>query len=139
MKYKILIIDDDINIIETIKRRLVFESNLDVSGVTNPIEGIELIKNEKIDIVLTDISMPEMDGITVLRNIKMIDGLTQVIIMTGYSSSDKAIECLSLGANDYILKPFDEMDNVVELINITIDKIIRWKKIIIKSGKNIKL
>ncbi len=139
MKYKVLIIDDDINIIETIKRRLIFENNLDAIGTTNPLEGIEIIKKEKIDIVLTDISMPEMDGITVLKKIKIIDGLAQVIIMTGYSNSNMAIECLQFGANDYLLKPFEDMDYIVKLINITIEKIIRWKKIIIRSSKNVKV
>jgi len=138
MAYKLLIIDDEADIIEVIKRRLIFEDNLEVEGVTNPLLALEKIKKEKIDIVLLDIAMPELDGITTLKKIKEIDGLVQVIIMTGYSTTDKAIECLRLGANDYILKPFEDMDNIVNLVNITIEKINRWRKIIMKSVKSVK-
>jgi len=98
-----------------------------------------MIKREKVDIILTDISMPEMNGLDVLKNVKDIDAFAQVIIMTGYSTSDLAIECLRYGANDYLLKPFDDMEAIVNLINITIEKIIRWKKIIIRSVKTLKV
>ncbi|HON56258.1 MAG TPA: response regulator [bacterium] len=139
MKYKVLIIDDDVNILETIKRRLDFEEKLQVIAKTNPLEAIDMIKREKVDIILTDISMPEMNGLDVLKNVKDIDAFAQVIIMTGYSTSDLAIECLRYGANDYLLKPFDDMEAIVNLINITIEKIIRWKKIIIRSVKTLKV
>lgn len=132
MNYKVLVVDDDKNMLETLNRGLIFVDNVEVTLSESPLEAIEIIKREKIHIVIADISMPEMDGIKLLETIKKIDGLVQVIIMTGYSSANKAIECLSLGANDYLLKPFD-MNDVKNVLNISIEKLERWKKIIQKS------
>ncbi|HOK39650.1 MAG TPA: response regulator [bacterium] len=135
MKRKILIIDDEENIIDTLKYRLELEENLEVKSETNPIKAIELIEKEKFHIVLTDIMMPEMDGITLLKKIKEIDGLIQVIIMTGFTTTEKAIECLNAGANDYILKPFDDLEEIVKLLNYSIEKLNRWDEIVKKSFK----
>lgn len=65
-----------------------------------------MIKNNKFHIVITDIVMPNMNGIDLLKAAKSYDALTQVIMMTGYSTMEITIQSLEFGANDYILKPF---------------------------------
>jgi signal transduction histidine kinase/FixJ family two-component response regulator len=69
-------------------------------------EGIRMATLRRYDIVFTDIKMPGITGIEVLERVKAIDASTQVIVITGYGSIETAVECMKLGAFDYIGKPF---------------------------------
>jgi YesN/AraC family two-component response regulator len=95
---------------------------------SNPVTALEMIKEKKYHLILTDIIMPEMDGIELLKVVKAYEPLAQVIITTGFSTIDKTISCLELGANDYILKPFKSNDNVLEVIEQSVKKLERWKE-----------
>ncbi len=125
--YKILIVDDESDILESLKKNLVLEGYR-VETTEDSQEALERIKNDKFHIVLTDIVMPKMDGIELLREIKSYDALAQVIMMTGYSTMDKTIKSLESGANDYILKPFKSVEYVISIINLSIDKLERWRE-----------
>ncbi len=136
MKMNILIVDDEVEINNTLTRFLELEDRYSIDSVTDPFEALEKVKREKIHILLTDIMMPRMSGIELLDHVKTADGLTQVIMMTAYSTIDKVIECLEKGANDYILKPFDDLEEVKMVIDITAEKLSRWKQTLIQSKKN---
>ncbi len=124
--YKILVVDDEREILESLKKNLILEGYcVEISEGSE--EALEKIKNDKFHIVLTDIVMPGIDGIELLREIKSYDALSQVIMMTGYSTMDKTIKSLENGANDYILKPFKNIEYVIELINLSIAKLERWR------------
>lgn len=69
-------------------------------------EGVRMATERRYDIVLTDIKMPGITGIEVLERVKAIDSSTQVVVITGYGSVESAVECMKLGAFDYIGKPF---------------------------------
>jgi YesN/AraC family two-component response regulator len=71
-------------------------------------EGLEIFKQEKPPIVLTDIKMPGMDGLAVLQQIKEIDPNTQVIVITGHGDTDLAQQALDSGATDFINKPINK-------------------------------
>ena len=101
---KILIIDDEKNIVKFLSMSLKVDGYETVVAY-NGAEGIEVFKKEQPDIVLTDIKMPEMDGLEVLRQIKMIDPETEVIIITGHGDIDSTIAALQRGASDFINKP----------------------------------
>lgn len=133
-KYKILIVDDEVDIVNTIKNHLVLEGYT-VGTATSAVEAYDIIKKEKYHIVLTDIVMPEMDGIELLSEIKNYDALTQVIMMTGYTTMDKTLASLELGANDYIIKPFENMEQVMKLIDYSIQKLERWRESITRLVK----
>ncbi|KMT22003.1 response regulator [Clostridium cylindrosporum] len=125
--YKILIVDDESEILDSLRKNLTLEGySVDISS--NPLEAIEKVKNNKYHIVLTDIVMPEMDGIELLREVKTYDSLTQVIMMTGYSTMDKTLQSLEYGANDYILKPFKSIEFVMDIIDYSIQKLERWRE-----------
>lgn len=101
---KILVIDDE----ETIIRVLSISLKADgykVSTALSGEEGIETYKKNVPDIVLTDIKMPGMDGIEVLKEIKTITPDTEVIIVTGHGDIENAIEALKFGASDFLTKP----------------------------------
>ena len=111
MYFRILVIDDEIDFLETIINRLE-KRKLDAKGVTSGEEAIALLKEEMFDVIILDIKMPGgMDGIEALREIKKIQPLTEVLLLTGHASVETSIEGMKLGAFDYLLKPikFEEL------------------------------
>jgi len=111
-KNKILILDDEQDILDVIHRFLDRKGRVDVEVCTNPIKAIDLIKNNHYDLLLTDIMMPEMNGVEVLTEVKKIKPSLKVIMMTAYSTIDKILECEKLGATDYVTKPFISLKDV---------------------------
>ncbi|MEA2103493.1 MAG: sigma-54 dependent transcriptional regulator [Candidatus Cloacimonadota bacterium] len=103
---KILIIEDDPTQLKILKE--FFQSNdFMVYKALNGEEGLELFKQNPIDIVITDYRMPRMNGKEVLKKIVKINPLTAVIIITAYSNVDDAVELIKTGAFDYIKKPIN--------------------------------
>jgi len=114
---KILVVDDEKSVQESL--RLVLSSdNCRVLMASSGKEGLNIITNDDIDIVFLDILMPEMDGISVLKEIKKINTDIPVVMLTAVSRLSTAIEAMKLGAYDYLTKPFD-----VEEIRLLVDKI----------------
>ena len=111
-KKKILILDDERDILNVIERFLNRRALVDIVTSTNPIEALELIKYGSFDMILTDIMMPEMNGVDVLRQVIKMKPNMKVIMMTAYSTIDKIIECEQLGATDYVTKPFISLKDV---------------------------
>jgi DNA-binding NtrC family response regulator len=108
---KILVVDDEAPIREMIKKGLSQMGGFNVETAHNGLEAIERIEKDIFDLVLTDLKMPEMDGLELLKNIKGIRPEVMVILMTAYGSIETAIEAIKMGANDYITKPinFDDL------------------------------
>jgi DNA-binding NtrC family response regulator len=104
-KGRILVIDDE-DIVRTSCSRALVPEGYEVKLAKNGIEGLKMIGEEKCDIVLTDLKMPDMDGIEVLQKIKEGWPDIEVIIITGYQTVDTAVKSIKLGAFDYIEKPF---------------------------------
>ena len=102
---KILVVDDEVSIREMIKKGLSQMGEFNVETAQNGVEAIEKIEKEIFDLVLTDLKMPEMDGLELLRNIKGTRPEVMVILMTAYGSIETAVEAMKMGANDYITKP----------------------------------
>ena len=103
---KILIIDDDRAYAETLKIVLSESFNY-VDFVTVAKEGLKYVLRESPDVVITDLKMPEIDGIEVLRRIKEIDDSIAVLIITAFENTNTIVEAMQLGAYDYIDKTFD--------------------------------
>lgn len=103
-KYRILIIDDDVDICMLLKR--FFErNNYDVKIAFKGMEGIDIVKNEKIDLVLTDFRLPDKDGFQMIEAIKNINETLPIIVITGYSDVNQAVKVIRLGAYEYVTKP----------------------------------
>jgi anti-anti-sigma factor len=101
---KILVIDDEKPTLKMFRLTLM-AYGYEVLTAENGQEGLEVFEREQPRIVLTDIKMPGMDGIEVLRRIKQIDPATEVIVITGHGDMDLAIQALNLDATDFINKP----------------------------------
>jgi DNA-binding NtrC family response regulator len=122
-------VDDEVDFLETIVNRLK-KRNLDASGAITGEECIRLLKEQLFDVVLLDIKMPGgMDGIEVLREIKKIQPLTEVILLTGHASVETSIEGMKLGAFDYLLKPIKFEDLLQKIASAFEKKATHDKKI----------
>jgi response regulator RpfG family c-di-GMP phosphodiesterase len=117
---KILVIDDEPKLLEllyTILKRHEF----DVYTATDGEEGIELFKKENPSIILTDIHMPVLTGIEILKIIKKISPISQVIVFSGVGTTTDVIEALRLGASDYLVKPFN-MDLLIHTVSRCVER-----------------
>ena len=101
---KLLLIDDEPDIVRVLSMSLKVDG-YDVTTATSGTEGLEAYVKEMPEIVITDIKMPGMDGIEVLKKIKELNTETEVIIITGHGDIENAIEALKHGASDFINKP----------------------------------
>jgi two-component system NtrC family sensor kinase len=101
---KLLLIDDEPDILRVLSMSLKADG-YEVVSAQNGAEGIAAFEKEKPDIVITDIKMPGMDGIEVLKKVKDLNADTEVIIITGHGDIENAIEALKHGASDFINKP----------------------------------
>ncbi|NMA86079.1 MAG: sigma-54-dependent Fis family transcriptional regulator [Tissierellia bacterium] len=115
---KVLIIDDERSICDSLSFAL--EDDFQVLSTQNPQEGIEIVKNEDIDIVLLDLKIGNVNGIDVLRKIKHINEDTQVIVMTAYGSIESTVEAMKVGAIHYLLKPIN-IDELKVFMNKALD------------------
>ena len=102
--FKILIVDDEELIVRLLSMSLKSDGYQTVSAFSGE-QGLEVFKTEYPDIVVTDIKMPGMDGLELLKKIKEIDPEKEVIIVTGHGDIDSTIKALQLGASDFINKP----------------------------------
>ena len=122
----ILIVDDETEILETLRRRLLLEG-VSVDLCADPVEALAKMETHLYPIVVSDIKMPGMTGIELLQATKNINPLCNVIMMTGYSSMANVVECLSNGAVDYFVKPFQDIDLVTEAIMQARHRTLRWR------------
>jgi len=107
-KNKIMIVDDSKMIIKLIQGFLE-KYNIEIVGTASDgKEAIELFKKTNPDIVTLDITMPEIDGLTVLEEILKIDSSAKVVVISALSDNATALKALRIGAKDFIPKPFKE-------------------------------
>jgi two-component system, NtrC family, response regulator len=102
----ILIVDDEKNY-PPILSAVLEDEGYETLTANNGIAALEIIKNSDVDLVLTDMKMPLMDGIELLERVKAIDPDIPVIMMTAHGTVEKAVEAMQKGAYNYILKPFN--------------------------------
>ena len=102
---KILVVDDDENMLNMLKNFFLI-NKYECETASNGLEALEIIKNDHIDIVITDMRMPEMDGIELLKVIRKKFEDISAVIMTGFAEEYTQTEALNLGAEGYITKPF---------------------------------
>ena len=115
----ILIIDDDESVRDALKDFLE-EKGFKVTTAPNGRLGLELLKEDRFDILLVDLMMPGMGGLDVIREISALHITTPVIMVTAYASVQTAVDAMKLGAFDYVTKPFIP-DELLIVINRTID------------------
>lgn len=123
----ILIVDDKSSMRKVLRQTLE-EGQHTILEAEDGEQALETIKSKHVDVVITDIKMPKVDGMTLLRMIKEIDTEIVVIIMTAYGTIETAVEAMKLGAYDYITKPFS-----TEQVRITVEKAIERQKLLYEN------
>jgi DNA-binding response OmpR family regulator len=126
MKPRLLLVDDEEMFLEFLSRRLI-SYQYDVTICLSGENALEVIVNHDFDVVILDVLMPGMDGIETLREIKKIKPLTEVIMLTGYASTESGIEGMKLGAHDYLSKPCNTEDLIAK-INDAYDRKVEHEK-----------
>lgn len=105
MAAKILVVDDEVIVIKSAERVLRSEG-YDVKGVLSGREAMLKLEQNNYDLVLTDLKMPEVDGITLIRWLRKVKPSIRIVVITGYPSQETIKEALELGIIDYVPKPF---------------------------------
>lgn len=112
----LVLIVDDASFMRLRLRRVVTEQGHDVIEAGNGLEAVEMYKEHKPDVVLMDITMPEMDGLEALKEIVKLDPAAKVIMCTALGQKSMVMEAVKAGAKDFIVKPF-QPEQVVEAVN----------------------
>jgi DNA-binding NtrC family response regulator len=111
---RILVIDDE-EIVRVSCKKCLTPEGYDVDVAANGIEGLAMTENNRYDVILTDLKMPDMDGMEFLTKVKERHPDTKVIMITGYSTVEHAVRAMRMGAYNYIEKPFTP-DALVEAV-----------------------
>jgi CheY-like chemotaxis protein len=109
---RILAVDDESVVLDSFRKILVV-AGYAIDTVESGREALGLVQKNKYDFVFTDLKMPEMDGLDVVKGVKHFSPETDVIVITGYATIDSAVNAMKFGAMDYVQKPFTE-DELVE-------------------------
>lgn len=123
--YKVAIIDDEPLIVEGLSRTIAWEKwNCQVAGTASDgREGMELIREKRPDIVITDICMPKMDGLKMIAGLKSEFSKMQLIILTGYREFEYARQAIELGVARFLLKPskMNELEEAIAAVTARLD------------------
>lgn len=137
--YKLYLLDDEPFILEGLKYIIDWEEHgFDVVGTSsNGEDGFNFIKNEDVDLIITDIMMPKMTGLELISNLKKINHNAKFIVLSAFQEFQYAKEAISMGAENYLTKPIDE-DELIQTIEEVKKKIekIKLEKVDTKIFKN---
>jgi YesN/AraC family two-component response regulator len=124
----LLIVDDEPTTVRVIRSYLEqeFADRITIHAFTCPKDAQRWIECHCADIVISDIEMPDMSGVDLLRFAKARNAWTQMIIMTGHSTWEHIATCIEHGASDYLLKPVDRRD-LIELVQQEWKRFSRWQ------------
>ena len=111
---RILVVDDDKNVVQVVRTRLQSE-NFDVDVAFSGPEALKRWRGNQYDVMITDMKMPEMDGVELMKQVQALNVNVQTIILTAYGSIDNAVSAMKDGAFDYVTKPFDSRELLVRV------------------------
>jgi two-component system response regulator HydG len=123
-RIRILVVDDELIVRESLIGWLK-KAGYEVQGAEGGHRAIELLKERDYDLTFLDIKMPDMSGIDVLTHITTNYPQTMVVMITAYGSVETAVDAMKIGANDYLMKPFEP-----EQLMLLVEKLLQQKKII---------
>lgn len=126
--FSVLLVDDEEAFLETVVKRLNLRK-VKAFGARNGPEALEFLTHNTVDILILDVKMPGMNGIEVLRIVKDLYPLMEVIMLTGHANMEVAIAGMEAGAFDYLMKPVNIDELLYKLQDAYKRKSIRTEKI----------
>ncbi|MTI58643.1 MAG: response regulator [Firmicutes bacterium] len=126
--YKLLLVDDE----KSILNKMCFNTNWKKEGyrsfaATNGKEALDIIKKEDIDILVTDIKMPKLNGMELIEKIRRVDELLKIIVISGFAEFEYAQKSIKYGVSNYILKPFSSQ-KLLTVVNDVREALVKEKK-----------
>lgn len=118
----ILVVDDEA-VLRTLVKEVLSSDGYDVTAVAGGEEAVELINRTGFDLIITDVVMPGVNGVQVLRAAKRVDPNYPVVMITGFPSTDAVRKMIKLGAFDHMVKPFN-----VDLLKLTVAKVLEMRR-----------
>ncbi len=125
MPGRILIVDDEKDMLALLRRMITEERDYTVVTESDPRKALARFRAEPFELVLTDLKMPGMDGISLLEAVKKLAPKTAVVVLTAFATIETAVEATQKGAFDYVTKPFRQ-----ERILLTLDKAMGWQAMV---------
>jgi DNA-binding NtrC family response regulator len=122
-KNKALVVDDDPSVLAVLGGYMK-AFDFDVETTENPRTALELCRLNRYDIIMSDLVMPQMNGLEFLQEVRLADSDAAFIMITGYPSIESAVEAIRRGAHDYITKPFR-----IEEVKVKIDRALLEKNL----------
>jgi DNA-binding NtrC family response regulator len=119
----VLAVDDEPDMLKLLERILTEKTPYTIEICNNSLEVPGILKEKNFDLIITDLKMPGMDGLDILRMVKEQGRQEEIIIITAFGSLETAVEALSQGVYDYITKPFKKE----QIIN-TVGRVMRWQE-----------
>jgi DNA-binding NtrC family response regulator len=115
--FRILVVDDNRELREILEEYLRGEGD-NVEGANNGKEALDKHRDNYYDLIITDLNMPELAGMELIKTVRQENETTEFVIITGYASMDSAVEAIKIGAFDYIVKPFRMEELMVVVKNV---------------------
>ena len=119
-----IVVVDDEEVVLSLVRDALEDDGFTVDTAPDAFKALEIVENKRVDLIITDIRMPKMDGIEMVKRIRQTRPDVAIIFTTGYANLNSAKDALRQGASDYILKPF-ELKEIRHSVNKVVEKIKR--------------
>jgi len=126
MSINLLIVDDEEEIREMLARHFTL-MDYSVEKAANGREAIAVLERRRVDIVITDLLMPEMSGIELLEYLKEEAPMVNAIAITGYVTLENALSCMRLGADTIVFKPLEDLSELEEAVHSAENKMKVWQ------------
>jgi DNA-binding NtrC family response regulator len=117
----VMIVDDEPDMLSMLKLVISKKCECNVITATSGAAALDLLSNHKPDVIVSDIKMPDLDGLELLKEIRLRDETVSVVIMTGYGTISMAVQSLKDGAYDFLQKPFDK-DHIVRVVRNCLER-----------------
>lgn len=128
---RVLILDDEVHVLDVLEQHLTAEG-YECSGTVSPLDALNLLKsNGAYSVLLTDLKMPEMHGIEVVREAKNLDADLAIIVVTALYDVKNAIQAMRVGADDYVVKPFD-----LNEISLCVSRALEKRALVIENRQH---
>ncbi len=129
---RILVVDDEPAILRTLTGFLTLQGH-QCDGESDPERALQRLEEGLYHLLITDLVMPKMDGLELVRRVRETDSLAEIIVMTAFSTLDRAVEAYRLRISDYLLKPFESLDQVESLVRQAEARHRRWRDALLRT------